>query len=70
LRSEESAVPGTARLLSHRGRNADFPTSGCYSTTRTLVVLLSIPALLIRPILREKIKERFDTGAASQQFCS
>ena len=44
-----------------------------YSTTLTLVVLLSIPcyliiAVLIRPILRDKINERFNTGAASQQF--
>ncbi len=44
-----------------------------YSTTLTAIVLLSIPlyiliALLIRPALREKIKERFNTGAVSQQF--
>jgi subfamily B ATP-binding cassette protein HlyB/CyaB len=44
-----------------------------YSTTLTLIVLVSIPiylaiAMVIRPILREKIKERFNTGAASQQF--
>ncbi len=44
-----------------------------YSTTLTLVVLISIPvylliAFLIRPVLREKINERFNTGAASQQF--
>lgn len=44
-----------------------------YSPLLTLIVLLSIPfyiliALLIRPLLREKIKERFNTGAASQQF--
>jgi len=36
-------------------------------------VLLSIPiyliiALVLRPILREKVKERFNTGAANQQF--
>jgi ATP-binding cassette, subfamily B, bacterial HlyB/CyaB len=44
-----------------------------YSKTLTLIVLLSIPfyvaiAILIRPFLREKITERFNTGAASQQF--
>jgi ATP-binding cassette, subfamily B, bacterial HlyB/CyaB len=44
-----------------------------YSTTLTLIVLISIPiylliAFLIRPALREKISERFNTGAASQQF--
>ena len=44
-----------------------------YSTTLTLVVLISIPvylliAFMIRPVLREKINERFNTGAASQQF--
>ena len=44
-----------------------------YSTTLTLIVLISIPvylliAFLIRPTLREKINERFNTGAASQQF--
>jgi ATP-binding cassette, subfamily B, bacterial HlyB/CyaB len=44
-----------------------------YSKTLTFIVLLSIPfyvaiAMLIRPLLREKIKERFNTGAASQQF--
>lgn len=44
-----------------------------YSATLTLIVLLSMPiyiiiAMAIRPILREKIKERFNTGAASQQF--
>lgn len=44
-----------------------------YSATLTLIVLLSMPiyiviAMVIRPILREKIKERFNTGAASQQF--
>jgi len=44
-----------------------------YSVTLTLIVLLSIPfyiaiAMLIRPILREKIKERFNTGAGTQQF--
>jgi subfamily B ATP-binding cassette protein HlyB/CyaB len=44
-----------------------------YSPSLTLVVLLSIPlyvliALAIRPALREKIKEKFNTGAASQQF--
>src|SRR5580693_4031952 len=44
-----------------------------YSTTLTLVVLISIPiylliAFLNRPALREKINQRFNTGAASQQF--
>ena len=44
-----------------------------YSTVLTLIVLLSIPlylliAAVIRPLLREKTKERFNTGAASQQF--
>ena len=44
-----------------------------YSSTLTAIVLLSIPlyfliALLIRPVLREKIKERFNAGAMSQQF--
>lgn len=44
-----------------------------YSTILTLIVLLSIPiyfviAMAIRPLLREKTKERFNTGAASQQF--
>jgi ATP-binding cassette, subfamily B, bacterial HlyB/CyaB len=44
-----------------------------YSKTLTLIVLLSIPlyliiALLIRPSLRERINERFDRGAQSQQF--
>ena len=39
----------------------------------TLIVLLSFPlyliiAIVIRPPLRNKIKERFNTGAASQQF--
>jgi subfamily B ATP-binding cassette protein HlyB/CyaB len=38
-----------------------------------VIVLASIPlyliiALLIRPALREKVSERFNTGAASQQF--
>ena len=44
-----------------------------YSTKLTLIVLGSIPlylliAFVIRPQLRQKINERFDTGAASQQF--
>jgi subfamily B ATP-binding cassette protein HlyB/CyaB len=44
-----------------------------YSTTLTLIVLISIPVYLliaftIRPPLREKINQRFNTGAASQQF--
>ncbi len=44
-----------------------------YSTTLTLIVLASLPvylliAHLVRPALRDKINERFNTGAASQQF--
>ena len=44
-----------------------------YSTQLTLIVLLSLPvyvliAVVVRPILRDKIDERFNTGAASQQF--
>src|SRR5581483_403022 len=44
-----------------------------YSTTLALVVLASVPfyllvAYLVRPALRQKINERFNTGAASQQF--
>ncbi len=44
-----------------------------YSTTLALIVLASIPvylliAFLVRPALREKISQRFNTGAASQQF--
>jgi subfamily B ATP-binding cassette protein HlyB/CyaB len=44
-----------------------------YSPLLTLIVLISIPiyfaiAMAIRPLLREKTKERFNTGAASQQF--
>ena len=44
-----------------------------YSKTLTLIVLLSIPcylliAFLIRPALREKVNERFNRGALSQQF--
>jgi subfamily B ATP-binding cassette protein HlyB/CyaB len=44
-----------------------------YSVMLTLIVLISIPvylaiAIAIRPILREKINQRFNTGAASQQF--
>jgi ATP-binding cassette, subfamily B, bacterial HlyB/CyaB len=44
-----------------------------YSRSLTLIVILSLPiylaiAMVIRPILREKNKERFNTGAASQQF--
>lgn len=44
-----------------------------YSPRLTLIVLLSLPfylviAMVIRPLLREKNKERFNTGAASQQF--
>ena len=44
-----------------------------YSVKLTLVVLVSIPvyvviATMIRPVLREQIKERFNRGARSQQF--
>ncbi len=44
-----------------------------YSPTLTLVVLGSIPiyiliATLIRPLLKERIDEKFNTGARSQQF--
>ena len=44
-----------------------------YSWRMTIVVLASIPFYLalgfvVRPILRERVKERFDRGAASQQF--
>ena len=44
-----------------------------YSRTLTFIVLLSIPfylaiAVTIRPVLRDRINERFNTGAASQQF--
>jgi ATP-binding cassette, subfamily B, bacterial HlyB/CyaB len=44
-----------------------------YSTTLALIVLASVPfylliAYLVRPALRQKINERFNTGAASQQF--
>jgi subfamily B ATP-binding cassette protein HlyB/CyaB len=44
-----------------------------YSTTLALIVLGSVPfylliAYLVRPALRAKINERFNTGAASQQF--
>ena len=44
-----------------------------YSPLLTWIVLVSIPcyvliALLIRPVLHERIKARFNCGAASQQF--
>ena len=44
-----------------------------YSPTLTLIVIASIPLYLIiafsiRPILRDKINERFNRGALSQQF--
>ena len=44
-----------------------------YSPKMTLIVILSFPvyliiAILIRPALRAKINQRFNTGAASQQF--
>jgi subfamily B ATP-binding cassette protein HlyB/CyaB len=44
-----------------------------YSKPLALIVLLSIPcygliAILVRPFLRQRIAERFNTGAATQQF--
>lgn len=44
-----------------------------YSTTLTLILLATIPiyvliGIFMRPLLREKIKERFNRGAVSQQF--
>jgi subfamily B ATP-binding cassette protein HlyB/CyaB len=44
-----------------------------YSWKLTLIVLASIPlyfliGFLVRPPLREKVKEKFNRGAASQQF--
>jgi subfamily B ATP-binding cassette protein HlyB/CyaB len=44
-----------------------------YSATLTIVVLISIPIYLaigyvLRPLLRERIHERFNRSAASQQF--
>jgi ATP-binding cassette, subfamily B, bacterial HlyB/CyaB len=44
-----------------------------YSPTLTMIVLASIPiyliiAFAIRPLLRDKINERFNRGALSQQF--
>lgn len=44
-----------------------------YSTLLTLIVLVSLIgylliAVFIRPVLRDKINERFNNGAASQQF--
>lgn len=44
-----------------------------YSSTLTLIVLLAIPcylviAFLIRPVLRDRINERFNRSALSQQF--
>jgi ATP-binding cassette, subfamily B, bacterial HlyB/CyaB len=44
-----------------------------YSVMLTLIVLFSIPiylaiAIVIRPMLLNRINERFNTGAASQQF--
>jgi subfamily B ATP-binding cassette protein HlyB/CyaB len=44
-----------------------------YSRTLTLIVLVSMPVYLIivvmiRPTLRKRINERFNNGAASQQF--
>lgn len=50
-----------------------FAVLFAYSATLTLIVLISIPlyvliAVLVRPVLRDKINERFNAGAASQQF--
>jgi len=50
-----------------------FAVMFLYSAKLTLVVLASIPvyviiAVLIRPPLRDKINEKFDAGARSQQF--
>ena len=44
-----------------------------YSVKLTLITLLSVPAylainFLIRPVLREKVNQRFNAGAASQQL--
>lgn len=44
-----------------------------YSTKLTLIVLASVPlylliAALVRPLLRDKVNEKFNRGAASQQF--
>ena len=44
-----------------------------YSTPLTLVVLVSVPVyvalgVLIRPLLRQRINDKFDRGAKSQQF--
>ena len=44
-----------------------------YSWKLTLIVVASIPfylaiGFLVRPLLREKVKEKFNRGAASQQF--
>lgn len=44
-----------------------------YSTTLALIVLASLPiyfliAVFVRPALRDKLNERFNTAAASQQF--
>lgn len=50
-----------------------FAVMFMYSATLTLIVLVSLPlyilvAMLVRPVLRDKINERFNAGAASQQF--
>ena len=50
-----------------------FAVLFAYSAKLTLIVLLSVPvyvaiAVMVRPVLRDKINERFNTGAASQQF--
>jgi subfamily B ATP-binding cassette protein HlyB/CyaB len=50
-----------------------FAVMMTYSPLLTLVVLLSIPLYLgvtfvIRPLLKDRVQERFETGAASQQL--
>lgn len=50
-----------------------FTVMMTYSPMLTLVVLLSIPLYLavtfvIRPLLKDRVQERFETGAASQQL--
>src|SRR5262249_29773130 len=66
-------VPGLTSLLGPLFTVLFIPVPLAYSWTLTFICLLSIPfylaiAAAIRPVLRERIKERFDTGAASQQF--
>jgi ATP-binding cassette, subfamily B, bacterial HlyB/CyaB len=50
-----------------------FAVMFAYSTTLTLIVMLSIPcyvaiALVLLPVLRDKIEQKFNAGAASQQL--